>query len=409
MASHMSIRGPLDVNAMRAAIQDALARQETLHTTFVERDGRPFQVVGAIPEVEIPMIDLAGSQDPDAAIETTLRRHALEPFDLETGPLLRIWLAHVGDDDHRLLRLSHHIVTDWLSWRIFFTDVARAYGAHRRGERSPEIGDGPQYSDFAVWERERLRPDGLLYREQLEWWWRAFEPECPPLELPFSRAEPVPDAPVTDGAIDLEIEPGEAAALDELARGAGTTAFVIRLAAFAAQLGLETGQERIVLGTYAMNRTLAETQSMFGFFSNPIMLILDFDPKLSFRRWLARVRTVVIETKAHSEIPYDRLCEELHRSGMPPPEMSAMFQIQGGWPRLESAGIEFDPPIYITMGMPWGFAFLIDPHREGERWVAKFDARIHDPDAVRGFLERFQCLVKGVLRKPRRRLRRQRP
>ena len=256
MASHMCIPGPLDVNAIRAAIQDALARQETLHTTFVEREGRPFQVVGALHEVEIPMIDLAGSQDPDAAIEATPRRHALEPFDLETGPLLRLWLARVGDQDHRLLRLSHHIVTDWLSWRMFFTDVARAYGAHRRGERSPELGDGPQYADFAVWERERLRPDGLLYRDQLEWWRRAFEPECPPLELPFSRAEPIADAPVTDGAIEWEVEAGEAAALDELARRAGTTAFVVRLAAFAAQLGLETGQERIALGTYAMNRTL---------------------------------------------------------------------------------------------------------------------------------------------------------
>ena len=134
----------------------------------------------------------------------------------------------------------------------------------------PEINRGPQYADFAAWERERLRPDGPRYRDQLEWWRRAFGPEWPALRLPFSRAEPVPDAPETDGAIDWRIEPGEAAALDELARRAGTTSFVVRLAAFAAQLGLETGQEQIALGTYAMNRPLAETQSMFGFFSNPI-------------------------------------------------------------------------------------------------------------------------------------------
>ena len=121
------------------------------------------------------------------------------------------------------------------------------------------------------------------------------------------------------------------------------------------------------------------------------------------------MREVVIETKAHSEIPYDRLCEELHRSGTPPPEMSAMFQIGGRWPRLESDGIDFGPPRYTTRGMPWGFIFLIDPYRERERWVAKFDARIYDPEEVRGFLERYRGLVTGVLRKPRRRLGRQRP
>jgi hypothetical protein len=389
---------------MRAAIQHAVDRQELLRTTFLEREGRPLQVVGAPLEIDIPLIELRDSQDPDAAIDVILRRHALEPFDLEGGPLLRLWLARVGDDDHRLLRLNHHIVTDWLSWRIFFTDVARAYKAHRRGEPLPEIADGPQYADFAAWERQRLRADGPLYRDQLEWWRRAIEPGCPTLRLPFSRPAQVHDAQRTDGVIHLTTEPGEVTALDELARRAGTTSFVVRLAAFGAQLCLETGQEEIALGTYAMNRPLAETQSMFGFFSNPITLMMRFDPKLSFRRWLRRVREVVIETKARGEIPYDRLWDELHRSGTPSLEISAMFQIEGRWPPLESAGIEFDPPRYTTLGMPWGFTFLIDPYRENERWTAKFDARNHDPDAVRSFLERYRDLVRGLLRNPRRRL-----
>jgi NRPS condensation-like uncharacterized protein len=402
----MRLRGPLDVEAMRAAIQHAVDRHELLRTTFLEREGRPLQVVGAPLQIGIPVIELGDSQDPDAAIEVILRRHALEPFDLTSGPLLRLWLTRVGDDDHRLLRLNHHIVTDWLSWRIFFGDVARAYEAHRRGEPPPEITDGPQYADFAAWERHRLRADGPLYRDQLEWWRRAVEPECPPLRLPFARPAQVDDAQETDGVIDWRIEPEEATALDELAHRAGTTSFVVRLAAFAAQLCLETGREEIALGTYTMNRPLSETQSMFGFFSNPITLILRFDPKLSFRRWLARVQEVVIETKARGEIPYDRLCEELHRSGTPPPELSAMFLIRGRWPPLGSAGIELDPPSYTTLGMPWGFTFLIDPHRECERWMATFDARIHDPDAVRDFIERYRRLTREVFRKPRRRLRR---
>jgi len=75
-----------------------------------------------------------------------------------------------------------------------------------------------------------------------------------------------------------------------LADTAGATPYQVRLAVFAAFLGLETGQEEIVLGTYAMNRRIAETQTMVGFFSNPITLTLRFDPKLSFRRWLARVQ-----------------------------------------------------------------------------------------------------------------------
>jgi hypothetical protein len=405
MASQMHIRGPLEVDALRAAIRHAVAGQEILRTTFVEREGRLLQVIGAPPEIEMPVIELGGSQDPDSAGDQILRRHAREPFDLETGPLLRLWLARVGDEDHRLLRLNHHIATDWQSWRIFFTDVARAYAANRRGEPPPEAPAGAQYADFAAWERERLRPDGPRYRDQFEWWRRAFEPGCPELEFPFSRPVPVSDAPAADGAIDWELEPQDAAALDELAGRAGTTPFVARLAAFSAQLGLSTGQEQIALGTYAMNRP-REAQSMFGFFSNPMLLILPFDPKLSFRRWLAHVRDVVTETKAHSEIPYDRLCEELHRGGTAPPEMRAMFHRRGQWPLIESDGIRFDAPRYTTNGMPWGFSFSIDAALQREPWGVKFDARIHDPAGVREFVERCAALVHRVVAKPNRRLRR---
>jgi hypothetical protein len=405
MASQMRIRGPLDVDALKAAFQYAVDRQEVLRTTFVEREGHPVQVIGPSPEIEMPLVELDPSQDPEPASEAILRRHALEPFDLETGPLVRVWLARVSDHDHRLLRLSHHIVTDWLSWQIFFRDVAREYGAQRQVESLPQAAEGLQYADFAAWERERLRPDGPIYRDQLEWWRQAYGSACPPLTLPFSRPASVSDAPETDALIDLEMEPEDVAALDEIARRAGTSPFMVRLAAFSAQLGLGTGQEVIPLGTYAMNRP-PEAQSVFGFFSNPVTLILRFDPKLSFRRWLARVRDVVTEAKAHSEIPYDRLCEELHRGGTPPPEMTAMFSRLGRWPLLESAGIQLEAPRYITRGMPWGFSFSVDPNAERERFAAKFDARIHDPVGVREFVGRYAALVHRVVARPNRRLRR---
>ena len=405
MASLMPIRGPLDVDVLRAAFQHAVDRQEILRTTFVEREGDPVQVIGPSPEIEMPLIELDPSEDPEAASEAILQRHALEPFDLETGPLVRVWLARVGDHDHRLLRLSHHIVTDWLSWQIFFRDVAAAYAARRQGEALPHPADGPQYADFAAWERERLSPDGRHYRDQLDWWQHLYASECPPLTLPSSRPAPIPEAPESDAILDLEMEPEDAASLDEMACRARTSPFMARLAAFSAQLGLSTGQEMIPIGTYAMNRP-PEAQSMFGFFSNPVTVLLRFDPKLSFRRWLERVREAVAETKAHSEIPYEHLRDELHRGGTPPPEMSVMFTRLGRWPLLESAGIRLEAPRYVIRGMPWGFSVSINPNAARERFEAKFDARIHDPAAVRGFVVGYVELVRRVVARPRRRLRR---
>lgn len=404
VASENRIRGALDVAAMRAALEHVVMGNEILRTTYVEREGRPFQVVGRPRPIGVPVVELDGDSDPDAGVATILRRDAREPFDLERGPLLRLRLLRVDDDEHRLLRLCHHIVTDAQSWRVFCTDVARGYEALRRGNALPMIADRLQYADFAGWERETLRPDGPRYREEVDWWRRAFEPGRPALRLPFSRPTPVPDAAPADGVIHWGIEAGEAAALDELARRAGATPYAVRLALFAALLGLETGQEEILLGTYATNRR-AETQSMLGFFSNPITLVLRFDPKLSFRRWLARVRGVVVEAKARSGIPYEGLSEELHRGGAPPPEIKTMFSLRSRWPELSFGGIEIGPPRYTIVGMPWGFSFIVDPKMESDRCMTVFDARIYDPGAVRGFIERYRRLVGRVLEKPNRRLR----
>ena len=211
------------------------------------------------------------------------------------------------------------------------------------------IADRLQYPDFAGWEREALRPDGLRYCEEVDWWRRAFEPGRPALRLPFSRPTPVPDAAPADGVIHWGIEAAEAAALDELA--------------------------------------------------------LRFDPKLSFRRWLARVRGVVVEAKARSGIPYEGLSEELQRGGAAPPEIKTMFSLRSRWPELSFGGIEIGPPRYTIVGMPWGFSFIVDPKMESDRCMTMFDARIYDPGAVRGFIERYRRLVGRVLEKPNRRLR----
>ncbi|HEX3293431.1 MAG TPA: AMP-binding protein [Solirubrobacterales bacterium] len=392
--------GPIDVEAMRAALAHVAARHEPLRTTFIERDGTPRQIVHPPSPIEIPLDDVSHDPDPDLRARDLIRALAAEPFDLEHGPLCRLHLVRVGEHEHRLLRASHHLVTDRASWRIFFTELVPAYDAIRRGAPPQVQEDRLQYADFAAWQRQSLRPDGSRYREQLAWWRDALTPSPPRLELPFARAIPASGLPPGDGNIRWGIDPAVVGALDGLGRESGATPYAVRLALFSALLGLETGQEMITVGAYVDTRRLPETQSMFGYFSNLITLVLPFDTRATLRAWTGKVRLTLIDAIARGDLPHQHLSDELRASGQEPPEINAIFSVRSPMPELPFGEVERIPNDPTLLSMPWGFNFTVDQKEESSRCQVDFDAHLHDPGLIRRFIERYAGLAEAAGTRP---------
>jgi hypothetical protein len=404
MCSVTALRGPIDLEALRAALEHGVARHEPLRTTFVERGGRPLQVVHPPGHLHVPLTDVTQEPDPESRATELLRDEASVPFDLERGPLLRFRLVRVGKNDHRLLRVSHHLVTDRRSWQVFVTDAMNAYESVRSGAPLPPT-DPLQYADFAAWERQRMNPGGSHCRQQVAWWQQAFDPAPPTLELPFTRPTPVSGLPPGDGNLWWGVQPAVADAMDQIRRSEAGTRYTVRLAIFSALLALETGQDEITVGTYIDNRRLAETESMFGDFSNLMTLVLPFDPAAPMRRWLQKVRFLVTEARTRADIPYELLCDELRAAQCSPPGVNALFAVHPSLPELPCGDIELVPASPTLVTMPWGFTFVIDQRRENDRCQVLFDAHQYDPADVRRFIDLYVALAEAAAAHPHRALR----
>src|SRR5436190_332418 len=113
--------------------------------------------------------DAAQEPDPEARAMELLSEEASVPVDLEHGPLLRFHLVRVADDDYRLLRVIHHLITDRRSWQLFVTDAIAAYDSVRSGRPLPPP-DRLQFADFAAWERRRMNRASAHCRERVAWW-----------------------------------------------------------------------------------------------------------------------------------------------------------------------------------------------------------------------------------------------
>jgi amino acid adenylation domain-containing protein len=401
MVNSHRICGPLNVNALRESMSYLIRRHEILRTTFDEVAGRLAQIVHPAEPVSLSLLDFAG--DPHAEDKTVrvFREEARRLFDFKRLPLLRFTLVRIRENEHRLLHVNHHIISDAWSWKVYFRELAMIYDAGLRGEAPPLTEFEPlQYGDYAAHQRQTLHPEEMAYRETVEWWSSLFADVSRPVKLPFHRLWRSRRAKPADGLIWWGLNPSVSQRLDEIGRKENATYYMIRLAAFAALLADKVDKGDAILGTYVTGRNRVELQNMFGDFVNLATLRLRCDHAQTFREWLSVVQKTVGETQAHSEIPYERLCEELRRRGVNPPEIRVIFSVREHTAPVHFGGLELTWLDRRIENMPWGFCVAFDQHNEEARCRLSFDARIYNPMRVRKWLDRFVRLLNAVSDNP---------
>ncbi|GAA3507035.1 amino acid adenylation domain-containing protein [Streptomyces showdoensis] len=304
----LRLEGPLDTEALHAALGDLVARHESLRTVFPEVDGEPRQRVRATVDLAEFVTGLDVTADELPATLDRLARHA---FDLTTDLPLKVWLLRTGEQDHTLYVVLHHIVGDGWSTALLGRDLGTAYAARRAGAPPGWEPLPVQYADYALWQRELLEgPDGA---DLLDHWTGRLADLPDELPLPWDR--PRPEVSGDDGGEVLLDLPAELhGRLLRLARDADASLFMVVHAALAALLTRLGAGTDIPLGTMDAGRSEEDLEDLIGFFVNTLVLRLDTSGDPTFRQLLARARETDLAALAHPELPFDRLVEALNPS-----------------------------------------------------------------------------------------------
>ena len=301
IASAIRLAGAFDRARFQQAFDAVAARHAVLRTTFIDRDGEPWQQVGACAPVSIGWEDLSDRPDREAALVALTADEGARPFDLAQGPLCRVRVVRLGEDDHALLVTVHHIVADAWSMDVLIGDLQRAY----EGGTLPPLR--VQYTDYAWWQRE---PASVTARDAALQYWETTLAALPDTTLPTDLRRPAV-LPADGVAVAADVAPDVAEALAALARREGTTPYVVYLSAFLVLLARYTGQSDLVVGSPVAQRDDVDTQALIGFFVNMLVLRVDVSGQPSFRALVARVRQVVMDAVEHGDLPYETLVERL--------------------------------------------------------------------------------------------------
>ncbi|HXG50498.1 MAG TPA: amino acid adenylation domain-containing protein [candidate division Zixibacteria bacterium] len=356
--------GTMDREALRRAVDRLVERHEALRTTFQSSDGRLVQVIAPALQLDLPEIDL-GDAPEEKRIDLArqiLREEARRPFDIARGPLTRLLLVRLGDRDHLLSLVMHHLISDQWSLGVIAREISASYNAHRNGVPPPAAAAAVQYGDFALWQNERVTEEQL--RQDLAYWKRRLS-GMQPASVPTDRPRPaVQTFRGTHRSLAMSAELIER--LRKIALEENATLYMVFLAAFKVLLSRYCARDDVALGSPVANRTRAEWESVIGTFINVLVLRTDLSGNPSLREVVRRVREVVLDAFAHQELPFQRLVKELApgRDASRSPLVQVLFNFQNA----PLHGVDFDDISWSPF--------------EIEQWAAQFDLGVTVDPAI---------------------------
>ena len=394
------IRAPIDPVALERSLQEIGRRHEVLRTTFESTDGQPVQVVSPEQALSLTFVDLSVFPPAERYAEAIrLEGEAIrEPFDLESGPLLRLSLMRLDENDHALLLTMHHVVGDGWSVDVFFRELAALYEAFASGRPSPLPPLPIQYADYSVWQRDSLQGEWLDQR--LSYWKRQLA-DLPVFELPGDRPRP-PEQTFRAGRRSVFLPAALAKALKAVAQSEGGSLYMALLAAFQTLLFRLTGQDDVILGSPTAERHRTETEPLIGFFVNTLALRSDLSGDPTFRELLGRVRKVVLDAFTH-ELPFEKLVEALQpaRDLSRTPLFQVLFNMLNfEVPRVRIAGAWVEPIEVPEKGSLFDLTLYGADAPDGLRFWLVYNADLFDGERMTGLLEQFAGLLEQIASAP---------
>jgi amino acid adenylation domain-containing protein len=321
------LSGPLDIDALQAALTHVVARHEILRTTFHDGPDGPVQVVHEPWTARVVVTDLTHLDGvaQDGALTDRMRAALTTGFDVTVLPLLHWHLFRLGPQSWRLLQVEHHFAHDGWSAQLFLAELRDAYRAVIAGE-VPQLPALPvQYRDYAAWYQAWRGSED--FTDQLTYW-RNHLQGCPREGATFTPDRPRPPVHSYRGArLDAHVAPDTVHRLDALAAECGVSRFAVFLSAFALQVWQHTRERDIVIGSALANRRQAGAEVLLGMFVNALPLRLHVKPATGITDLLHATMTALLGAQDHQELPLlDVLAElDLPRDPGRNPLFSLMF------------------------------------------------------------------------------------
>jgi amino acid adenylation domain-containing protein len=407
------LQGPLNVPALERSLTEVVRRHDSLRTGFAWVQERPVARIAPTTGTasllvveDLAVRALAGNDRAEALLlkkaELEAEQEAWTPIDVARAPLFRTRLLRLGDDDHVLLLILHHIVFDGWSIGVFLEEVSELYAAFAAGQEARLPEPALQFSEFAGWQR-RWSTSSAATRQVT--YWREHLRKVSPI---FPTDD---DIAATLLSSDIAHEPAHVsknmvARLSALSHSRGASLFMTLLAGFKTLLLARSGRNDVCVATAMANRSQLMTERMIGPLVNTTLIRTRIDADLSFQEALSRVRHSVLEAYSRQELPFDILADRLAEDGLDPASLiQVFFVLQNAFRPLKLPNVTVGPFAYpdgqrvLPIDRTW-LSLALKETTSGITGALSYKIDLFEPNALRHWVTDYKTILANAAANP---------
>lgn len=400
----LRIRGPLNEEALQAALQALQDRHNTLRTTLRREGVSTFQVIQDHQTLPFSISTFGGESAPELALRALAKEQTC-PFDLTKEPGFRARLFRLPDSpqgqESIFSIVIHHVFCDGWSLSILFRELRNFYAmACDRINPSTEVEPLPiQYTDYVRWQASQAD----MWSKQREYWADMLQ-DSRPAELPTDSVRPsVPSGEA--GTREFTIDGPLHSRLQHFCKEHRITTVVALLAVFRAAHYRLTGVNDAVVGSPVANRGRQEIQGLIGFFVNLQCMRIRIDEEdTTFVTLVQQAKNVVADALENQDLPFENVAAELrpnHNDLSRNPLVQLMFAVhQQGMDQIHLQGLKCESIQPVSPTTRFDVEFHIYEEEESLQGSVLFDRSLYHARTVETLITTFQELLRRGIAEP---------
>lgn len=290
-------------------------RHSTFRTVFKNENGVINQSILDNPKI---IIDIERSS---LDIQELIDNFS-EPFNLETGPIIRAKIIFLENDSSLVLIDTHKIAIDEISLDIFLKEFFILYNINDITENDLK------YIDYAMWEKEFFNSENMQSNEKF-WLDKFKNQDCRILNLPYDFSLDTKKS-IKLGRTSIELSKDYFESIENIAKENNISSYSIFLACVYVLLYKYTFKSDIIVATPYSGRDISNIQDIVGPFVSNIALNEYIDSNINFIDFAKSINQDILDVTLNGIYPFESLQDKLGLK-----EQNSLFDIMFTFKKLE--------------------------------------------------------------------------